>query len=456
MSLPVEDVLKDVDETKHQGAIDNLINMKRNQFETYHNEKVSLESHISEDNKETIEKLEKLYYATSVMLDKWIESALKFCAKNVKDDPLERITKSSGKAPGLKLDRLALPVFRGNIRSFARFIREFENTVCLEFSDPKIQVMYLQNQCLVGPPKELVRNLTTYDEVMNRLKERYGKPSVVIDTVLKDISDLKIKSEDPSGIIAISRSLQMAWDDMTAIGNIDEFCNVITLRTLESKLPERLQMLWAEQKNDAEYNSSKKSMMGLKDFVENHRRIAEEVIAMKGKNTSFDEPSHTRKKYHDGKTNYVGSVNLTEQKRNGCFRCGFNHRVKDCPVPATIKCRKCHRQGHIENACHERTSPHNTQMTDKNTRNEDQNKQNGGFFLGNTNFERNCQVRLPIETINTSEGPCLVLWDSGSMLNLVSQDWVNKSALVGKECELEFKVVDSGVKTIRTHLYDIP
>jgi len=35
------------------------------------------------------------------------------------------------------------------------------------------------------------------------------------------------------------------------------------------------------------------------------------------------------------------------------FGCGFNHRVKDFKIPATIKFRRCHCQGLNENACHE-------------------------------------------------------------------------------------------------------
>ena len=446
LSTTVEKILNDVDESKHQGTVDNLISIRRKQLESYQCQKVSLESQVTEDHSVAVEKLKSIYIETYRSLDRWIETALKFCAKGIKDENLQpNPKKASSKGPGLKLDRLALPVFKGNVRAFARFVREFESTVGLEFSDPKIQVMYLQNQCLIGPPKDLVRNLITYDEVMGRLKERYGKPSVVIDTVLKDIGDLRLKSEDPGAVIVMSRCLQMAWDDMVAIGTLDEFCNIITLRTLEGKLPQRLQMLWAQEKNDNKYESSKQSMIALKDFIENHRKIAEEVIAMRGKNTNTCESNLNRSKFDETKINkHVGSVSLTEQKKIGCFRCGFNHRVKDCTVPPSIKCRRCHRQGHIQNACREPPPQQDPNGSEKKP------------FAGNTNTERDNQVRLPIETLNTSEGSCLVLWDSGSMLNLVSQNWITKTALEGKECELEFKVVDSGVKTIRTKLYDIP
>ena len=58
--------------------------------------------------------------------------------------------------------------------------------------------MYLQNHCLEGPPKELVRNLTDFDAAMARLKDRYAKVSVIKDYVLKDISELKMNTNDES------------------------------------------------------------------------------------------------------------------------------------------------------------------------------------------------------------------------------------------------------------------
>ena len=449
LSVPVEKVLETVDVAKHKGAIDNLVMMRRNQLESYQKEKVSIESQTSEENMVIVDKLSKLYHATTVSLDHWVEYALKFCAKVVKDEPLqEHFKKTSLKGPSLKLDRLTLPVFKGNVRTFARFIREFESTVCLEFSDPKIQVMYLQNQCLIGPPKELVRNLTNYEEVMNRLKERYGNASLVVDMVLRDISDMKLNSDEPATIITLAKRFEAAWDDMVAVNSLDEFCNVITLRTLESKLPQRLQTLWAEVKNETNGKSSKEIMENLRIFVEKHRKVASEVLSMRGKGIENLGKIENKKR-----TDSI-TVSYAESSPRGCFRCGFtNHKVKDCKVPSTIKCRKCQKVGHIENACLSKRDSDYLKPTDENST--PVKSRNDHAVTCSVNSNVKSTIRLPIESVMTQFGPCTVLWDSGSAINLVNENWVKQMNIPGDACQLKFKVVDGTVKAIGTKCYKI-
>ena len=463
LSMPVDKLTLELDSAQHIGAIEKLISDRRKQMKVYEDQKIEFMSQIEEGDEEGQE-LEGLYRSTAQNLSTWVEAAIKFTGKSEQKEA--KCERESKRGPGLKLDRLALPIFSGNIRNFAKFIREFENTVGLEFKDPTIKVMYLQNQCLSGKAKDLVRNLTTYDEVMSRLKEKYGNVSVVIDTVLKDIGDLKLHAEEPVAIITLSRTLEMAWDDMAAIKSTDEFCNVITLRTIEGKLPQRLQTLWAQEKTEHKYQCSKEAMSKLRVFIEKQRGIAEEVIAMRGK--SADTVKIYQHKNRNDERKLVNSVNVGNPKKGACFRCGFtNHQVKDCKIPPTLKCRRCQRPGHIENACRKPPLTSNDQSghgTDvKDTSSQPQNRQNGHNpgtengsqgtkLLYNANIDSN--VRLPIETVYTEFGPCLALWDSGSMLNLVSEGWVSSFGLRGKTCNLEFKVVDGSNRTVKTNIYE--
>ena len=68
----------------------------------------------------------------------------------------------------------------------------------------------------------------------------------------------------------------------------------------------------------------------------------------------------------------------------------------------------------------------------------------------------NESIRLPFEMINTTEGHCLTFWDSGSMINLVSKNWISKTNLVGKECNLKFKTVDGSLKSERSKIFSLP
>jgi hypothetical protein len=262
-------------------GISKLIEKRKGQMKEYEEQKILIASEIPKDKLDSIQELEKLYRSTVHSFESWLESAVRLTGVR---ESTQSKSFEKNKGPGLKLDRLALPVFRGNIRGFAKFVKEFDNTVGVQYPDPKIKVMYLQSQCLNKPPKKLVHKLNDYDEVLSRLKERYGKPSLVIDCVLKEVNELKLShTDEQNSIIKLCKVLQSAWDDLSAVNCIDEFCNVVTLSTLESKLPHRLQTLWAREKIQSNLSSSNACMIALKAFLEEHRKIASDVLLMRGK-----------------------------------------------------------------------------------------------------------------------------------------------------------------------------
>ena len=428
-------------ELSEQGeAIGKIIDRRKDQMRSYQDQKINLVGELNEVDRKS---LEDLYLSVNADLDAWTENALKSC--NTPEVVVRGSTNdsecTSGKrtrGPGLKLDPLSLPIFKGDIRGFARFKREFEATVGTQFPDPKIQLLYLKNQCLGGAAKESVKNLTEFEEVMGRLTERYGKTSVIVDKIIKDVNTCSLPDDEAERTISLARVVEEAWDDIKAIEAESEFCNVITLKAIESKLPKRLQILWAKEKK----GKSSEDMKALKLFLDEERKVAEEVLTMRGSCKSSNQRVIPKKKEKD--QSHVGNVN-SEVKKKSCYRCGFGHLVKDCRVPSNIKCRRCQRQGHIENACRE------PPVSKKN---------NGSGAdlppVTNCNGEKGGAVRLPIETINTEVGACLALWDSGSALNLINGDWAESRGLSGKVCNLEFRVVDGSAKSVKTKVYNVP
>ena len=455
LKTPASKIIQDVVEIKQTKAIHEIITQKRDQMSSFKSSKITICSEVSKDMfVDELQKLNELYVSIDVMFNDWVEAAIKLCPQESSNPQHQHNsgTQITSKEPGLKIDRLALPIFKGNVRGFARFMKDFESTVGLQFTDPKVKVMYLQNQCLSGYPKELVRGLTEYDEVVTRLKERYGNPSLTIDCVLREISDLKFNhSDEQSSIIKLCRVLQSAWDDLAAVDSIDEFCNIVTLNTLESKLPPKLQVQWAREKIRKNLEASKECMPALKSFLEEQRKVASNVLLMRGKvDAGSTGPSHG-----DPKPKFNGAISIAESRPRGCFRCGYtSHRIKDCKIPGSFKCRKCHRVGHIENACPEKvrndeSSKGGAQGNEpfKGGKGDEppkgiikEVKFNGSLDFSGSDFDQQV-VKLPIEQINTSKGPCTVLWDSGSMLNLISTEWADKVGLVGKNVILITKLL---------------
>ena len=143
-------------------------------------------------------------------------------------------------------------------------------------------------------------------------------------------------------------------------------------------------------------------MVELKDFLENQRKIAEDVLAMRRK-ASDDKIARPPKPKPDPKPVLHVDVNTAPVKK--CFRCGFNHLIKDCRVPATIECRKCHKKGHIENVCRSNLNNYSARDSKDNPRNQQGNGTDGSVSACNSNKS----VKLPIEQVNTDHGTCNVL-----------------------------------------------
>ena len=312
IKTPAVDTVKDVEIVKQNDVLNRNMSHKREQWSIYQHEKVSLISEeCSKSNEEEVNELNELFKVVTIRFNSWCEEANKHFI--VQPSIVTMTEKSRG--PELKVDRLSLPVYKGEVRNYARFVRDFENTVGHQFTNPKIKLMYLQNQCLVGPAKECIRNMTNYEEAMSRLKERFGRIGLVLDTVLKELKDMRLPDEESRAVVFLARVLERAWDDLSAIDAVDEFCNIVTLGIVESKLPHRIQILWAQIKKEG---SSKELMMDLRGFIEDQRKIAENVLAMRGKTLEFERQGAKPKPKPDVKL--VQSVNMSTPVKK-CYRC---------------------------------------------------------------------------------------------------------------------------------------
>lgn len=86
-------------------------------------------------------------------------------------------TKSKGSGSSMRLERMKLPVFSGNVRDYPRFRSDFERHILPELeSDEK--AAYVLKSCLTGPPFYDVCNVDgDIKEMWKRLNEKYGQPS---------------------------------------------------------------------------------------------------------------------------------------------------------------------------------------------------------------------------------------------------------------------------------------
>ena len=109
-----------------------------------------------------------------------------------------------------------------------------------------------------------------------------------------------------------------------------------------------------------------------------------------------------------------------------------------------LTCRKCQKVGHIENACLSKRDDAYRKPTDENSTPLKCKDDHAVTCSVNSNVKST--IRLPIESVMTEFGPCAVLLNSWSAINLVNESWVKQRNIPGDACQLKFKVVDGTVK----------
>ena len=151
LRTPVCKIIEDVDDSKQANVIDKEIHEKKDMLTQFNKSQSEICSSVKTGSLSVkIKMLHELYVSVNVMLNEWVRAARKLYPSEACVSTSSESLRSD-RGPKLNLERLSLPVFKGNIRGFARFIKEFESTVGLQFQDPETKVLYLKNQCLIVP-----------------------------------------------------------------------------------------------------------------------------------------------------------------------------------------------------------------------------------------------------------------------------------------------------------------
>ena len=106
--------------------------------------------------------------------------------------------KESKKRSDVRMERIKMPTFSGNIKDYPRFKADFKRQVLLNFNNDKHAAAYTSNSCLSGIPLNIIRNVDDdLAKMRERLDDKYGKPSKFTDAVMNDIKRLKsVKGDD--------------------------------------------------------------------------------------------------------------------------------------------------------------------------------------------------------------------------------------------------------------------
>ena len=176
----------------------------------------------------------------------------------------------------LRTQKASFPTFGGDVRSFARFQKDFQTIVIPANSDPKHQAYVLKSECLKDDVKKCVENIDDVSEIWKRLEEKYGNKHDLVDVVVKDLGSVpKLNQNDDVEFISLVDMLEKGLQDLGAINARHELANTYTVTRVEEKLSRETYHEWLKEEDKIEGDSRFDKLFS---FLKEERRRVEKIV----------------------------------------------------------------------------------------------------------------------------------------------------------------------------------
>ncbi len=153
--------------------------------------------------------------------------------------PRERASTVSGSNPAARIRKLELPRFAGEARAYNSFKRDFCKVAELvEIVDAWEIGHRLKYECLSGHPRSLCANLADPEAMWRRLDEEYADPMRAVDEINDTLTRMRRIGEDEfSRYIKFVDYLESAEVDLAAAAQSSALSNAHTCHTVLSRCP---------------------------------------------------------------------------------------------------------------------------------------------------------------------------------------------------------------------------
>ena len=395
----------------------------------------------------------------------------------------------------VKPEKLKLPSFSGNIRTFAKFKKDFAKIVVPFYTDEFQRAYVMKESCLKGIPKSLVENIDDLSDIWERLENKYGDVIDLVDVVIADINEMQpLKGNDDQKFVELVDKLEKGLQDLEAIDARKELANAYTVKMVEKKLSRRIYMEWLKAEPSIEAGNR---FDQLYHFLETERSRVEKLVR---RNNDVPKPPPSKDLSSKEKMLKAGSYGAnsgndqkigvqeenpkeggTNRRRNNCilhpdaghftrkcrtflgkttkeradviknnkacpFCLSITHQDKECPWKDKWercnidKCQKFHshllhdaeNQGLI---CSFATCP--TEVSNATVE-----------VLDN-------RTLLQVQSIPTNHGDVVTFFDLGSTISLVSQSYAERNNLRGIPVSYELITVGGDRRHQATYLHEI-
>ena len=404
----------------------------------------------------------------------------------------------------VKREKMQNPKFAGDIRLFARFKANFEKIVVPTCPDKYHQAYIIKRSCLQGDCKKLVENLGDIDQIWERLEDRYGNATEIVNVVLQGIQQFQFSknfAERHQGIVKLVDELDRGVQDLGAIGAKHEIANAYTVRILEGKLPADVLTRWhnkeIEESDDETDQESVRSVSkpsnsrfeSMFKFLLRERKNAEKVLLLKNPSNKTPADPPPRRRDMNGHVNNGGGGGASSggggasnggggvgaggpvKRSNSCLiHPNSSHLTRKCNAFRSKSvdergkividaggCKLCLSTAHKGQPC-----PFVGQWQNCGVDNcqEPHSRLLHGCAL---QLSFHMQILQPhsstplllIQINDTSNGDMIVFWDNGSTIALISRKCATRNNLSGTRVMCDLMTVGGRVQYMETTLYEI-
>lgn len=369
----------------------------------------------------------------------------------------------------VKMETIKMPSFSGKIREYAKFKSDFKNQVESDIQTEKL--CYVLRSCLKDEALTLVENIESASEIWERLDERYGSPSLLVDVIMNEIKSIGVVLDgDSSNLITFVNTIERGYSDLKRLNLEREISNSVTVGMLEGRLPPVTRREWSKLVNCHgssvdPYNKFPSFM----NFLKEQRKILEyeiasvrvlddpeEVLTMR--NNPIPREGQTQCLVHNNATTHNtcdchAYINKSPQERleiinrnRACWICLIpGHRFFECTARRECGENNCTMSHHpsLHVPLSARRAPPAQEEAVAVARTEDE-------------YETEGKTLLPIMRIKAKNMYVSTLWDSAATCSMITFKLAEKLNLQGYDCKLAVTKVGGQVDIVDSRCYKIP
>ena len=145
----------------------------------------------------------------------------------------------------IRMERLRFPTFEGDIKKYPQFREEFMKQIEPQCS--KSQLAFVLKSYLSGPVQEEISNVSdNYTKIWDRLDQKYGNISKLVDSILYDVKKLSITEPTDSNVLQMINVVERANRDLERLGEEAGLRNSTSISIIEQAMTKEMRHEWVK------------------------------------------------------------------------------------------------------------------------------------------------------------------------------------------------------------------